>query len=342
MKSDGRRRFLRTAGFTGGAAFFGAFATLDAGTSHAALNRAEKPDLPKRKRLATIWRDGEWRLACDTAQGVLDVAAAGAAIHVTVPRTLDELFAGGGGSAVDQVVANALSDNSMRKHFVPVAQVRFGPCVLSPQKIAMVGLNYRKHIAEVGAQVPQTPLLFNKFNNALLGHGNVLRLPTAVSYQFDHEVELVIVIGRRAAAVDERNALSHVAGYCTGNDFSARDLQRVTSQFMLGKTCDDFAPLGPWMVTADLVPDPGSLDLWCDINGKRRQSSNTSDMIFNCAQIVSYLSRHMTLEPGDIIYTGTPEGVIAGMPEDKRVWLKAGDVVTCGIHGLGELTVTLA
>jgi 2-keto-4-pentenoate hydratase/2-oxohepta-3-ene-1,7-dioic acid hydratase in catechol pathway len=111
---------------------------------------------------------------------------------------------------------------------------------------------------------------------------------------------------------------------------------------MLGKTCDDFAPLGPWMVTADLVPNPNALDLWCDVNGERRQSSNTSDMVFNCAQLVSYASRHMTLQPGDIMYTGTPEGVIAGKPEGRRVWLKSGDVVTCGLQGLGELTVTLA
>jgi 2-keto-4-pentenoate hydratase/2-oxohepta-3-ene-1,7-dioic acid hydratase in catechol pathway len=111
---------------------------------------------------------------------------------------------------------------------------------------------------------------------------------------------------------------------------------------MLGKTCDDFAPLGPWMATADLVPDPNTLDLWCDVNGERRQSSNTADMVFNCAQLVSYISRHMTMQPGDIIYTGTPEGVIAGKPEGQRVWLKPGDTVTCGIQALGELTVTLA
>jgi len=261
---------------------------------------------------------------------------------LSVPATLDELLAYGGGRAVDDVVARAVLDNRMRRHFIPEASVEFGPALAQPEKIIMVGLNYRKHVAEMGQQVPKTPLLFNKYNNSLMGHRGRLRLPMAVASQFDHEVELVIVIGRRAKDIDESKALSHVAGYCTGNDFSARDLQRVTSQFMLGKTCDDFAPLGPWMVTADLVPNPNALDLWCDVNGERRQSSNTSDMVFNCAQLVSYASRHMTLQPGDIMYTGTPEGVIAGKPEGRRVWLKSGDVVTCGLQGLGELTVTLA
>jgi 2-keto-4-pentenoate hydratase/2-oxohepta-3-ene-1,7-dioic acid hydratase in catechol pathway len=233
-------------------------------------------------------------------------------------------------------------DNRMRRHFLVQAQVRFGPALLNPEKILMVGLNYRKHAAELGQPLPRTPLLFNKYNNTLMGHGGLLHLPSSVASQFDHEVELVVVIGRRASHVTEQDALSYVGGYCTGNDFSARDLQRVTSQFMLGKTCDGFAPLGPWLVTADLVSNPNALDLWCDVNGERRQASNTSDMVFNCAQLVSYVSRHMTLQPGDILYTGTPEGVIAGRPEGERVWLKAGDVVACGVQGLGELRVTLA
>jgi 2-keto-4-pentenoate hydratase/2-oxohepta-3-ene-1,7-dioic acid hydratase in catechol pathway len=169
-----------------------------------------------------------------------------------------------------------------------------------------------------------------------------VRLPTRVAKEFDYEVELVIVIGRTARDVSESSALSYVAGYCTGNDVTARDLQRKSSQFMLGKTPDDFAPLGPWLVTADQIPNPNSLEIWCDVNGERRQSSNTADMVFNCAQLVSYCSQHMTLEPGDIIYTGTPEGVIAGMPEGKRAWLKPGDRISCAIEKLGELKFTFA
>jgi 2-keto-4-pentenoate hydratase/2-oxohepta-3-ene-1,7-dioic acid hydratase in catechol pathway len=339
--NENRRKFLRTVGLTGTAAAAGTGTMLASAPACAARERMSEPDLPKKKSLGSVRRGTEWHLACSTSQGVLDVVEAGQALGVTVPPTLDELLAYGGGRAVDDVVGRAVLDNRLRRHFVPMAQAGFGPALAQPEKIIMIGLNYRKHVAEMGQTVPKTPVLFNKYNNSLMGHGGKLKLPSAVASQFDHEVELVIVIGKRAKNVSEAQALSHVAGYCTGNDFSARDLQRVTSQFMLGKTCDDFAPLGPWMVTADLVPDPNALDLWCDVNGDRRQASNTADMVFNCAQLVSYISRHMTLQPGDIIYTGTPEGVIAGKPEGQRVWLKAGDVVTCGIQGLGELTVTL-
>ena len=149
-------------------------------------------------------------------------------------------------------------------------------------------------------------------------------------------------MGREARNVSEAEALEYVFGYCTGNDFSARDLQRRTSQWMLGKALDNSAPIGPYLVTADLVGDPNALKLECRVNGEVRQSSNTVDMVFNCKQLVSYISRYMTLKPGDIIFTGTPEGVIGGYPKDKQVWLKAGDRITSSIEKLGELHFTLA
>jgi 2-keto-4-pentenoate hydratase/2-oxohepta-3-ene-1,7-dioic acid hydratase in catechol pathway len=167
-------------------------------------------------------------------------------------------------------------------------------------------------------------------------------LPTRVSSQFDYEVELVVVMGRKARDVPEADALSYVFGYANGNDFSARDLMRATSQLMLGKTCDGFAPLGPWIVTADQIAEPQNLRITTYVNGEKRQDSSTSDMIFNCAQIVSYCSRHMTLLPGDIIYTGTPQGVILGYPPGKQVWLKAGDKVVTEVEKCGALEVTLA
>jgi 2-keto-4-pentenoate hydratase/2-oxohepta-3-ene-1,7-dioic acid hydratase in catechol pathway len=142
--------------------------------------------------------------------------------------------------------------------------------------------------------------------------------------------------------VSEADALSYVFGYCTGNDFSARDLQFKTSQLMMGKTCDGFAPIGPWLVTADQVPDPQNLKLECRVNGEVRQSSNTNDMIFGCRTIVSYISQIWTLKPGDIIFTGTPQGVILGYPPEKQVWLKPGDQVTTSIEKLGEHRFTLA
>jgi 2-keto-4-pentenoate hydratase/2-oxohepta-3-ene-1,7-dioic acid hydratase in catechol pathway len=154
--------------------------------------------------------------------------------------------------------------------------------------------------------------------------------------QYDYEVELAAVIGRRARYVSEGQALDYVLGYCTANDLSARDLQTRTSQWLLGKTLDKFMPLGPYLVTADQVPDPQNLALRTWVNGELRQNSNTSDMVFSVAQLVSYVSQYLTLEPGDVILTGTPEGVVLGMKE--KVWLKAGDEVTVEVEGLGRLT----
>jgi 2-keto-4-pentenoate hydratase/2-oxohepta-3-ene-1,7-dioic acid hydratase in catechol pathway len=241
-----------------------------------------------------------------------------------------------------RLLEKAEADKRGRKLILHESRVKFGPVVPHPQKIICVGFNYRQHAQEMHIPIPAVPLLFNKYSNALLGHRGRIKLPTKVSSQFDYEVELVVVIGRKARDVPEEKALSYVFGYANGNDISARDLQRATSQLMLGKTCDGFAPLGPWLVSADQVPDPQRLQVATYVNGERRQHSNTLDMIFSCAQIVSYCSRHMTLLPGDVIYTGTPQGVIQGYPEDKRAWLKAGDKVVTEVEKCGTLEVTLA
>jgi 2-keto-4-pentenoate hydratase/2-oxohepta-3-ene-1,7-dioic acid hydratase in catechol pathway len=169
-----------------------------------------------------------------------------------------------------------------------------------------------------------------------------VKLPSKVDKMFDYEVELVIVIGKTARDVSEADALKYVFGYANGNDLSARGLQRATSQFMLGKIPDGFAPLGPWVVSADQIKDPNNLAIQTYVNGKVRQDLNTSDMIYDCKTIISYCSKHMTLKPGDIIYTGTPQGVILGYPKDKQKWLKAGDRVKTVVENLGELEVTLA
>ncbi len=339
---ESRRRFLR------GAAVGAAVATtsVGAGGTARAAHEKDKPrsddaDLPLNLTVGHIRRHGALALAVKTDIGVLDVHGAAETLNYDVPHTVDEMLREGGGQLVSTVVAKARAAQWTRRHFFAEDQVEFGPPVQHPEKIVCVGLNYRKHVAEVGAKLPDTPLLFNKYNNALMGHGGALALPTKVAKQFDHEVELVIVIGRKTREVSEADALKQVFGYATGNDFSARDLQRKTSQFMLGKSCDQFAPLGPWIVGAGLVPDPQTLGLWCDVNGERRQASNTGDMVFTCAQIVSYISQHMTLMPGDIIFTGTPEGVIAGMPESERVWLKPGDRVRCSVDPFGVLDFTL-
>ena len=152
----------------------------------------------------------------------------------------------------------------------------------------------------------------------------------------------MIVFGRECRNVSEADALDYVAGYCTGNDFSARDMQYLTSQFMIGKTFDGFAPLGPHLVTSDLVGDPNKLRLECRVNGEQRQDWNTSDMIFNCRQMISFASRMMTIKPGDIFFTGTPHGVVFGKPKAEQVWLKPGDRVVCSVEKLGELAFSLA
>jgi len=243
---------------------------------------------------------------------------------------------------LQRLVEQAQLVKSSEALFVNEAQTRLGPCVTNPQKIICIGLNYRKHAAETGQPVPTVPILFNKYNNTLFHHGGVIKVSQVPAEKFDHEVELVIVMGKTARNVSEADALSYVFGYCTGNDFTARDLQSRTNQWMLGKTCDQFAPIGPYLVTADQIPDPNNLKLECRVNGQVRQSSNTSDMVFNCASLISYISRHFTLSPGDIIFTGTPEGVIAGLPKEKQVWLKPGDQLTTTIEKLGALQFSLA
>jgi 2-keto-4-pentenoate hydratase/2-oxohepta-3-ene-1,7-dioic acid hydratase in catechol pathway len=219
------------------------------------------------------------------------------------------------------------------------ADLELAPCVHRPGKIVAVGLNYRRHAQETGAAIPETPILFSKFNNTLAANCQPVSLPK-VATQYDYEVELGVVIGRPTADVSVQDALDYVLGYCTANDLSARDLQMRTSQWLLGKTLDGFCPVGPYLVTRDEVPDPQALALRTWVNGELRQDSSTADMIFSVAEIVSYASRYMTLDPGDLIITGTPEGVILGMPE-PRTWLKAGDEVVVEVQGLGRLVTPL-
>jgi 2-keto-4-pentenoate hydratase/2-oxohepta-3-ene-1,7-dioic acid hydratase in catechol pathway len=286
-------------------------------------------------------RDGG-TLGLRTDRGILDVAKASRLFRIKAPADIHAVIEGADCAPLKKLADKALSDKRGRSVLVPEARARFAPAVPRPGKIICVGLNYRRHAQETGNPIPPVPILFSKYHNTLVGHRGTILLPVKVSSQFDYEVELVVVIGAKARDVPEDKALSYVFGYANGNDFSARDLMRVTSQLMLGKTCDGFAPLGPWVVSADQIPDPQNLKIATYVNGEQRQNSSTSDMIFNCAQIVSYCSRHMTLAPGDIIYTGTPQGVILGYPPEKRVWLKAGDRVVTEVERCGRLEVTLA
>ena len=213
--------------------------------------------------------------------------------------------------------------------------VRIGPCVADVGKLLCIGLNYSDHAAETGSPIPSEPILFMKATTAINGPNDPVVAPRG-STKLDWEVELGIVIGRRASYVEEADALDHVAGYCVVNDVSEREFQteRPGKQWTKGKSCDTFAPMGPWMVTKDEVPDPQNLGLWLEVNSRRFQDGSTATMIFGVKKIVSFASCYMTLEPGDVIPTGTPPGVGAG--QKPQVFLKAGDVMRLGIAGLGE------
>ncbi len=214
---------------------------------------------------------------------------------------------------------------------------RFGPCVTGTTKFVAIGLNFIDHAKETGSPIPENPVVFFKTPDCIVGPNDPVMQPKD-STQLDYEVELGIVIGKRARNVDEKNALKHVAGYCVINDVSERDFQirRGGGQWSKGKGCDTFGPIGPWLVTRDEVRDPQKLGMWLDVNGQRRQTGSTSTMIFGVAKLVADVSQYMTLQPGDLITTGTPPGVALGMK--PPVWLKPGDVVSLGIEGLGAQT----
>jgi 2-keto-4-pentenoate hydratase/2-oxohepta-3-ene-1,7-dioic acid hydratase in catechol pathway len=213
-------------------------------------------------------------------------------------------------------------------------EVRWATPLARPGKIICIGLNYRDHALETGKAIPTEPIVFMKATSALNGPRDPLVLPRG-SEKTDWEVELAVVIGKDARYVDEEEAMGHVAGYCLHNDYSERHFQYdCGGQWVKGKSCDTFAALGPLFVTTDEVPDPQALHLWLDVNGERRQDGTTADQIFSVPRLVSYLSTFMTLEAGDIISTGTPAGVGAGMKPPQ--FLKPGDVVSCGVEGLGE------
>ncbi len=273
----------------------------------------------------------EGRLGVKLPGGILDVkATAKQTGKLYIPTSMQELLAGGQ-VAKDHLTAFAMSNVS--GSLLDESQIKYDPCVVRPEKILCLGRNYRRHGPKLEPGQRPAPTLFAKYNNTLAACGDVIPLPP-VSEQYDYEAELAVIIGQRAKNVSEADALNYVLGYCNANDLSARDLQNQTSQWMMGKTLDKFLPMGPYLVTADEVPDPQALSVRCWVNGVLGQDSNTSEMIFSVAYLISYFSRHFTLEAGDVIITGTPEHLNQG----EKVWLKAGDRVTVEVQGLGQLT----
>jgi 2,4-diketo-3-deoxy-L-fuconate hydrolase len=243
----------------------------------------------------------------------------------------DEGFFGGDGLA--RLGAWAASHAASAPTVAPSA--RLGPCIGRPSKIVCVGLNYADHAKESGMEPPREPILFFKSTSALVGPDDDVLIPRG-SQKTDWEVELAVIIGKKASYVSEADAMEHVAGYALHNDYSERAWQLERGgQWVKGKSCDTFAPIGPFLATRDEIPDPHNLKLWLTVNGKTFQNSTTAQMIFNVPQLVSYISQFMTLLPGDVISTGTPPGVGLGI-KPEPVFLKAGDVVELGIEGLGS------
>ena len=263
-----------------------------------------------------------------TDRGIVDPAVEAARRGLTAPATMLEAIRGGE-AAIS--LLESLSDGST------VEEAVLAPVVTGMDKLLCIGLNYRQHALECGSPLPPAPTLFNKFRSALAAHGQAIFLPRDYR-EYDYEGELVAVIGKPARNVAAEDALSYVFGYTCGDDLSTRDLQFARSnQWLLSKTFDGFAPVGPCVA---LGLDPGDLTLTTTVNGEVRQNSSTADLIFDVAHIIADLSRHFTLLPGDLIFTGTPSGVMQGYPADRKRWLRPGDRVEVTIEGIGTLSNT--
>ena len=273
-------------------------------------------------KLATFTHESSTRLGVVEGNEIADLAVSG------VPRTMLELLEGGA-SAMDAVRSAARAARRL-----PLADVRLEAPIARPPKILAVGLNYRAHAEECGMPIPVVPIIFNKQSTSAAGPFDVVHRPRE-SEQLDYEGELAIVIGKRCRRVPASAARSVVAGYAVANDVSVRDWQIRVPTMTMGKSWDTHCPFGPWITTADEVADPHALDLRTWVNGELRQDANTSDLIFNGDQIIEHLSTAFTLEPGDVIVTGTPSGV--GLWMNPKSWLKAGDVVRIEIAELGSI-----
>jgi len=277
----------------------------------------------------------ENRLALGIVQGdhVIDVAAASNRLGIEAPATMQALI-----DRVDEGFATLgrIHDASpgLDEVLEPLSTLQIGPAAPDPGKIICVGLNYRHHAIESGMEIPAEPILFSKFSNTITASGSEIDVSGLV--QLDYEAELGVVIGRKAKNIAEEVALDYVLGYCNANDLSERALQFKSGQWLLGKTLDGFLPNGPFLRTPETGIDPQNLNIRGWLNDELRQDSNTSDMIFSIPTLISYISRYMTLEAGDLIVTGTPMGVILG--HEHKIWMRPGDEYTVEITGLGRLS----
>lgn len=288
-------------------------------------------------KLINMLVNGQLHLGLVTDRGVIDVTELEMKIDTYAPQSMMEAICMGRENALQYLQEVQV----LAKTYLSEDEITYAPAVDSPSKILCAGVNYRAHIEETrGSFDPAAvPTIFAKFNNTLTAHkGTVIR--NRRSKKHDYEAEIAVVIGRRAAYVKPENAEAYIFGYTLANDISARDLQKATSQWVPGKTCDTFCPLGPCIVTADALKYD-AMHITGYKNGEQRQEGWSADMIHSIPQLVSFLSGCCTLEPGDVILTGTPAGVILGRPEGQQDWLQPGDVLTVREDTIGELTVTV-
>jgi 2-keto-4-pentenoate hydratase/2-oxohepta-3-ene-1,7-dioic acid hydratase in catechol pathway len=288
-------------------------------------------------KLINMLVNGQLHLGLVTDRGVIDVTELEMKIDTKAPQSMMEAICMGRENALPSLQEVQV----LAKTYLSEDEITYAPAVDSPSKILCAGVNYRAHIEETrGSFDPAAvPTIFAKFNNTLAPHKGIVRR-NRNSQKHDYEAEIAVVIGKRAAYVKPENAEAYIFGYTLANDISARDLQKATSQWIPGKTCDTFCPLGPCIVTADVLKYD-AMHITGYKNGEQRQEGWSADMIHSIPQLVSFLSGCCTLEPGDVILTGTPSGVILGRPEGMQDWLQPGDVLTVREDTIGELTVTV-
>jgi 2-keto-4-pentenoate hydratase/2-oxohepta-3-ene-1,7-dioic acid hydratase in catechol pathway len=276
------------------------------------------------------------RLAIKTSVGIVVLDKAEGNKKSELPLTIEEaLFAPGGLDGVSRFVRENLKDAStLSKLATPETKIQLGS-LFRPRNVLCIGLNYKDHAAEGGVPLPEKPVVFAKLTGCITGPGNPIVLPPDTK-EVDYEAELAVVMGRRCRGISASDALDYVAGYTCLNDVSARDFQRGDGQWVRAKSQDTFGPMGPYLVTAEDIPNPQTLPIRCIVNGKIMQNSNTDKMIFGVRELVEFISRGITLEPGDVISTGTPHGV--GFARKPPVFLNAGDEVVVEIEGIGKLT----
>lgn len=277
-------------------------------------------------KLASFVHQDKYRWGIVETNSLVDVTM----VDSSLPRSLKHAI------ATWQETGERLADCLGRAERIPLETVSLMPPIHSPEKILCIGRNYADHATEQGADIPTEPVVFNKLPSTLIGSGQPIQIP-AIAQQVDFEGELVVIIGKEGFNIPQESAMEHVFGYTCGNDVTARDWQkgRPGGQWLLGKTCDSFGPLGPWLTTADEFGDPTQVDLETHLNGELMQRGNTRQFLFGIDMLISHLSQFFKLVPGDLLFTGTPEGV--GIARNPPILLKAGDEVTVSITGIGVL-----